>query len=547
MSKLFDDSSLAMIPSAVKDGKLYSIRPTDGSGDFTFSRGSNLAATRVDVNGLIEKGRENLLLQSNQFDTTWAKTNTSVTSGQSGYDGSSDAWLLNKSAAFGRIVQSISQSGVQTFSTYAKAGTSNWVLFRVDGSSGSSTSYFDLSGSGAVGTTSGTAVIEAKIEADGNGYFRCSIALSDSITEVRIYPAEADNDASATSGSIYIQDAQLEQGLVATDYIETGASTAQAGILEDLPRLDYSGGASCPALLLEPQRSNLAPNSEYLNASNWFLKDIFIEDNADVSPEGLQNASLMYPVSSGTFRRLTDVPTLIGATDTFSFYAKAAGFRYISTSNLVGSVSVVGVTFDLQDGVVAYTKTGEGITAEIEDAGNGWYRCIVKSDGTGAQRFYLLLSNAPNSSTATANGTDGILLWGLQAEAGSYPTSYIPTYGSAVTRSGDVTSNSFVSPSEGTIFVELGEQKEDYFTVLGESFEVAQGDNKIAIVYTPTSLKISHNGSIIVDSTGTYDTSSLSAIQLGHSNGSDQLGGIVKQFTTFSTLLTDTEINALTV
>jgi hypothetical protein len=57
---LFDDASLVMIPSAYKDGKLYSIKPTDGSGDFTFTRGSNLAATRVDVNGLIEKGRENL-------------------------------------------------------------------------------------------------------------------------------------------------------------------------------------------------------------------------------------------------------------------------------------------------------------------------------------------------------------------------------------------------------------------------------------------------------------------------------------------------------
>ena len=68
---IYKSSSLAMIPTAYKDGKLYSIRPTDGSGDFTFSRGSNLAATRVDVNGLIEKGRENLVLQSNQFDTSW--------------------------------------------------------------------------------------------------------------------------------------------------------------------------------------------------------------------------------------------------------------------------------------------------------------------------------------------------------------------------------------------------------------------------------------------------------------------------------------------
>ena len=40
--------------------------------DFTFDRGSNLAATRVNADGLIEKGRENLLLQSNNFsDSDW--------------------------------------------------------------------------------------------------------------------------------------------------------------------------------------------------------------------------------------------------------------------------------------------------------------------------------------------------------------------------------------------------------------------------------------------------------------------------------------------
>ena len=61
----FDDASLAFLPSsgAGKDGKAYSIKPTTGDGDFTFSRGSNLAATRVGADGLIEKGRENLLLQ----------------------------------------------------------------------------------------------------------------------------------------------------------------------------------------------------------------------------------------------------------------------------------------------------------------------------------------------------------------------------------------------------------------------------------------------------------------------------------------------------
>ena len=67
----FDDASLAFLPSgaAGKDGKAYSIKPTDGTGDFTFSRGSNLAATRVGADGLIEKGRENLIAIK-AFDTT---------------------------------------------------------------------------------------------------------------------------------------------------------------------------------------------------------------------------------------------------------------------------------------------------------------------------------------------------------------------------------------------------------------------------------------------------------------------------------------------
>ena len=44
--------SLAMIPSGYKDGKVYSVLPSNGDGDFTFSRGSN--ATRVNSSGLIE-------------------------------------------------------------------------------------------------------------------------------------------------------------------------------------------------------------------------------------------------------------------------------------------------------------------------------------------------------------------------------------------------------------------------------------------------------------------------------------------------------------
>jgi hypothetical protein len=55
----FDDASLVLIPSAQKLQKFIPSKPTDGTGDLTFTR-SNDTATRVASNGLIEKVRTNL-------------------------------------------------------------------------------------------------------------------------------------------------------------------------------------------------------------------------------------------------------------------------------------------------------------------------------------------------------------------------------------------------------------------------------------------------------------------------------------------------------
>ena len=129
MANALESASLVMIPSGYEDGTLGSLKPTDGTGDFTFSRGSDISATRVNADGYIEKGYENLLLQSNTFsDAAWARTGVfPPESGYEGYDGSNNAWLLTKGSSFGRIYQSISNSGVQSTSIYAKAGDSEWI------------------------------------------------------------------------------------------------------------------------------------------------------------------------------------------------------------------------------------------------------------------------------------------------------------------------------------------------------------------------------------------------------------------------------------
>jgi hypothetical protein len=438
----FDDASLVMIPSGYKDGKLYNVKPSDGAGDFTFTRGSNLAATRVNEDGLIEKGRENLLLQSNSFDTTWTNSNTTETSGQSGYDGSTDAWKIDKSVASGYITQSISQNSVQTFSVYAKAGTLDWVrLVAVAGTD--QDQYFDLS-TGTLGAT-GTN-IDAVIDSAGGGWYRCSIALSQSVTSVRIYPADDDNDVSGATGNIYIQDAQLEVGLVATDYIETGATTAQAGILEDMPRLDYSGGALCPSLLLEPQRTNFIEHSEYFDDwSSLYGGTGFaavLTANDAISPEGVQNAyKIVFNAGSGTTSadssQLSKAVTFPNNTDgTSSIYLKGES----------GGEQIV------FRGVADGTYTLLTLTTE-------WQR-FNTTENSGTTSDAITFGIRQNvSGLGVINSSATIYAYGAQIEEASYPTSYIPTYGTSVTRGEDdcrkTGISSLIGQTEGTMFCEF--------------------------------------------------------------------------------------------
>ena len=84
---IYDKASLVLIPSGTKTSKVYSQKPVNGDGDFTFSRST--AATRVNADGNIEKETQNLLTYSNTMtNAAWVETNSaSVTGGQTDKDG----------------------------------------------------------------------------------------------------------------------------------------------------------------------------------------------------------------------------------------------------------------------------------------------------------------------------------------------------------------------------------------------------------------------------------------------------------------------------
>jgi hypothetical protein len=254
--------------------------------------------------------------------------------------------------------------------------------------------------------------------------------------------------------------------MVATDYIETGASTAQAGILEDLPRLDYSGGASCPSLLLEPLRTNAVPYSEYYD-TGWGKVGCSVTSNAVTSPDGLQNATkLVEDTSTGKHMLSYANLYVVGAgNDNYlTLYAKEGERRYLAISSR-GNFSNNDNTliFDTRDGVWANNDSGQNTGQDPVDVGNGWWRIQILNESSSAayDGFGIGIAEAGDNwddASYTGDGSSGIYIWGAQAEIGSYPTSYIPTMGSAVTRSGDscvaASVTDLIGQEQGTIYWE---------------------------------------------------------------------------------------------
>ena len=174
---------------------------------------------------LLEPTRLNSLLQSNQFDTTWAKASATIESGKSGIGGSANAWKLTTSNSFGYLVQTISVSGTKTFSIYAKSDTTDGIVLRLIGGSNPYVFWSLVDGS-YLGSGGGADLIDKKSTSIGNGWFRLDMTTTVDCTSVRVY--SGDSAGNFAAGSIYIQYAQLEQGSYATSYIPNFGNSAGA-------------------------------------------------------------------------------------------------------------------------------------------------------------------------------------------------------------------------------------------------------------------------------------------------------------------------------
>jgi hypothetical protein len=467
----YDDSSLFVAPNGYKTSVLFAQKPMDANGQLAFTR-SNDTATRVGPDGLIEKVRTNLLLQSNTFNTTWTTSSSTITGGQAGYDGTNNAWELNSSTSGGSILQSNTQAGLQTFSVYAKGSVSTGIRLYAFGSV-NVFAFFNLN-TGAVGSVSAGAT--AQIQSVGSGWYRCSMSFDQTNTIVRFYTT---NNANANAaGIVYIQNSQLElSDFGATDYIPTTSTAVSVGPVANLPRLNYpinsDGSVGCPSLLLEPQTTALNQFSESFDNAYWQLKtDVTIEANTTdtLDPAGYYGAEKITETATTARHRLASNGTTSSTVNhTASVFMKKGTARYGFVTYAAGTIYTIIV--DLEDGTITQTSTSGTIVAQkVEDYGNGWYRISVTGlSGISGSTQYALqfgsagsavpssyVSNIPSFTGSTSNY---LYAWGANLTATSYLQSYVPTLGAAVTRGADACIktgiSSLIGQTEGTLFLDF--------------------------------------------------------------------------------------------
>ena len=234
----------------------------------------------------------------------------------------------------------------------------------------------------------------------------------------------------------------------------TGTYFNSSGVLTTAaingPRFDhvYNGSSwESKGLLIEEARTNAVLYSADFT-SGWTSSNVGMSTGAGTAPDGTSTAVKLYPTVSTTQTRIY----LSGGANTcISVFAKAAEKTTVYFYDLTG---ISECYFNLSTGAIGTNSTG--LTAAISNCGGGWFRCSLSSASIFSY-FQIGVCEANGSTSSTASGTNGILIWGAQWEIGAFPTSYIPTTTAAVTRSADVCQitggdfSGFWNASEGSI------------------------------------------------------------------------------------------------
>ncbi len=244
--------------------------------------------------------------------------------------------------------------------------------------------------------------------------------------------------------------------------------------------------------------------------------------------------------------------------------------------------------------ISVYAKSNTGTNQSFRLYGDYGASGNISSDFTATnewQRFTYTFTASASGSRGTGiyntlNEAADLQIYGIQFEAGSYATSYIPTSGSSVTRSAEFCqaagNSTVINKTQGVLFAEIAALADDltfrqitlndggantiligYRTNSNRIYSQLVSNNvsqafigydvaditefhKVAVVYENNRVDLWIDGVKRVTDTSATMPLNLTNIDLESTSGSAQFYAKTKQIKLYDTALSDSELQALT-
>ena len=506
MSNLLEKASILLTPTAYDDGKILSVKPEDGTGDFTFTR--NSSATRVNSQGLIEDmqilsgelvsngnfsqiGPEQIENGDFATDSDWTKAaGWTISGGTANATSAASGSPLSQYVDVGKTykitydVVSLSQGAFQVDLSFS--GTALGQLVTTTGTfTDFITSINPALSIRAVGTTTGSITNVSAKEVGQDWILDAGWSISEGL---------ASRTNTGAYGAMYQN--CLESGKKYKVTIKITSITSQAffgvrlGTNYILQGITQSGtytaiGVSTSATL------SIMGNPTFAGSIDS-IKIIEITDDTnlpriDYSPysgAGTCGHWLFEPQSTN----LIDYSEDLSQSSWLKQGAGAASAPSVTANFAIspeGTQNASRVVFDLNGGTTSsdFSQLQENISGTV---GNDYTSSVyLKSNNSNTysvtfipvsgsttivtvtpewQRFSLSATLASANLRIRTRGSEGssdvtdILIWCAQVEEQSFATSYIPTSGSTVTRLQDAAfgagSSDLINSTEGVLYVE---------------------------------------------------------------------------------------------
>ena len=416
-----------------------------------YSYSSPSLRTITDATGAITYAPNNMLTYSNAFSTTpWTNTNATLTPNAiTDPNGGNTGWKMAATTTAFSVIASpaITASINGIFVLYIHPGNVNYVNIGYNGDAGV---FFNAS---TCAVSSNTISATTTVALQPNGW--CKVSIAEKV------PAGTNGNlfiipTSSPSSDVFLAGnyAYIWSGVYSAVTYETTPRPGDQVVTQAAayygPAFDYDPVTHAPlGLRIEESRTNLITNSLYSTSVWGQTPGDVITNLSATSPDGTRNASLFADNATSEAHNmyLTAGITPAAATNyAFSTYLKNNTVRYMTVAFATGGLTNgYYVNVDLTLGTITATGTlgtGTYVSSSITSVGNSWYRVVLVGAMASTTTAYPIVGTIPNGTQSPAvvwagAGNSGYA-WGAQLEAGSFPTSCIPTGSASVTRAADV-------------------------------------------------------------------------------------------------------------